>query len=295
MKAIVALLVSLAVIDVRAGSETDIQSLTNRLAALETSGVRGDHYFYVKAQAWLDLARDASYQNDRSGVVKQSIAEADTLVRRIENRDLEIPTQTTAIPTTQRLREDLWEKAEQFKSHKDFACGQAATARFEVQLIAAGHANRELGWRSAKPYMQAAERLAAEAQEQIVLCSAQVPPLATWRQDSPNSAASVGDSIQFAGTSIDIDDANALKLEKISYDLRAKRDLRADVVHDQSDQLGPVRAEAVRDYLVDTGVGTERIGIRSDSNKLTGQVQVTTTGSSDGAAAGANLSSAYTR
>ena len=295
MKAIVALLVSLAVIDVRAGSETDIQSLTNRLAALETSGVRGDHYFYVKAQAWLDLARDASYQNDRSGVVKQSIAEADTLVRRIESRDFEIPTQTTAIPTTQRLREDLWEKAEQLKSHKDFACGQATTARFEVQLIAAGHANRELGWRSAKPYMQAAERLAAEAQEQIVLCSAQVPPLATWRQDAPNSAASVGDSIQFAGTSIDIDDANALKLEKISYDLRAKRSLRADLAHDQGDKLGHARAEAVRDYLIDTGIGTERIGIRPDTISANDQIKVTTIDSSNSAAASINPPSVYTR
>lgn len=295
MKAAVTLLAFVACMNAEANGEKDIQRVADRLTALQATGVRGDHYFYVKAQAWLDLARDASYQNDRSGVVRQSVAEADMLVRRIENRDLEIPTQTTAIPTAQRLREDLWEKAEQFKSHKDFACGQATTARFEVQLIAAGHANRELGWRSAKPYMQAAERLAAEAQEQMVLCSAQVPPLATWRQDSPNSAASVGDSIQFAGASIDIDDANALKLEKISYDLRAKRSLRADLAHDQGDKLGHARAEAVRDYLIDTGIGTERIGIRPDTISANDQIKVTTIDSSNSAAASINPPSVYTR
>jgi OmpA-OmpF porin, OOP family len=293
MKAIVAMLVLIAWMNAQASTASEIQRVADRLAALQTSGVRGDHYFYVKAQAWLDLARDAYFQSDRSGVVNQSIAEADTLARRIESRDFDIPTETTAILTTERLRDDLWKKAEQFKTHSDFACAQATTARLEVQLIAAGHANREMGWRSAKPYMQAAERLAAEAQEQMVICSALVPPIAAWRQQSPDGAAVV-EAIQFPSASADIDDANALRLEKISHDLRAKRDLRADISHGESDKLGPARAEAVRDYLADTGVGKERIAIRPDAI-ASGQVQVTTVDSSNNATVGSNLSSAYTR
>jgi outer membrane protein OmpA-like peptidoglycan-associated protein len=292
MKAFVVLLALVACITAQANAERDIERLADRLNILETSGVRGDHYFYVKALAWLDLARDAQYQNDRSGVVTQSIAEANMLVRRIENRDREIPTQTIAIPTAQRLREDLWQKAEQFKTHKDFVCAQAATARFEVQLIAAGHADRELGWRYAKPYMQAAERLAAEAQQQMVICSAQAVPIAAWRLAPPDGAV---DSVQFAAASAAIDDDNARKLEKISHALRANPDLRADLVHDQTDTFGLARAEAVRDYLVDTGVGIERIRIRPPAVTTSGRVQVATVGSSDSAAAGNNLSSARAR
>ena len=294
MKAAVTLLAFVACMNAEANGEKDIQRVADRLTALQATGVRGDHYFYVKAQAWLDLARDASYQNDRSGVVRQSVAEADMLVRRIENRDLEIPTQTTAIPTAQRLREDLWEKAEQLKTHKDFACAQAQTARFEVQLIAAGHANRELGWRFAKPYVQAAERLGAEAQEQLVVCSARAAPVAAWRQESPKIAAVV-ETIQFASANTEVDDANALKLEKISHELRAQRSLSADIVHQEADKLGPARAEAVRDYLADTGVGKERIGIRSDAIAASDQVQVTTIDSSNSATVGNNPSSAYAR
>jgi len=77
---------------------------------------------------------------------------------------------TIILPTSRKIRPDLWQKAVDWKKQSGFSCGEDLVAQLEVQLVWAGHEDNQLGWRHAKPYLQAAERLAREAGRRIEAC-----------------------------------------------------------------------------------------------------------------------------
>jgi outer membrane protein OmpA-like peptidoglycan-associated protein len=94
---------------------------------------------------------------------------------------------TPIIPTSTKVRGDLWEKAEALKKNIDsFRCAGDKIAQLEVQLVWAGHEERELGWRHAKPFLQAAERLAREADARMEACP---PRIAEPAQPAPPALA----------------------------------------------------------------------------------------------------------
>jgi outer membrane protein OmpA-like peptidoglycan-associated protein len=148
-----------------------MQALQKRLALLNNKGVPTASYHFAKAQAWLDFAMDEYTMNDRSRVVEEALGQALGLIEPLEKGVKHISLDTPIIPTSTRVRTDLWEKAEAMKKNSEsFRCAGDKIAQLEVQLVWAGHEEKELGWRHSKPFLQAAERLAREADDQMESC-----------------------------------------------------------------------------------------------------------------------------
>ena len=148
-----------------------IQGLQKRLENLNNKGVPIAGYHFAKAQAWLDFAMDEYTINDRTRVVEEALSQALGIIEPLEKDVGQISLATPIIPTSTRVRTDLWDKAEAMKKNSEaFRCAGDKIAQLEVQLVWAGHEEKELGWRHAKPFLQAAERLAREADDQLAAC-----------------------------------------------------------------------------------------------------------------------------
>lgn len=147
-----------------------INSLQKRLANINSGGTPIGTYHFAKAQAWIDMAMDEYVMNDRTAVIEDTVRVAHELILQLEERKSGISMETSILPTSKKIRADLWQKAADWKKHAGFPCGEDLVAQLEVQLVWAGHEDNQLGWRHAKPYLQAAERLAKEAGRKIESC-----------------------------------------------------------------------------------------------------------------------------
>jgi outer membrane protein OmpA-like peptidoglycan-associated protein len=147
-----------------------MQGVQKRLAELNKKGVPIASYHFAKAQAWLDFALDAYTMNDRSTVMEEALRQAVGIIGQLEAGKKDIGMGTPTLPSSSLVRPDLWARAEKLKKHANFRCAEDKVAQLEVQLVWAGHEDKEMGWRHAKPYLQAAERLAREAGAQIASC-----------------------------------------------------------------------------------------------------------------------------
>lgn len=157
-----------------------MQSRLDKLSDLKISVNPWDVYNLAKAQAWLDFAFDSRAQRAASNVVGEAFNQSDKLTQQLEARAQNISRDTPIVPTSIKLRDDIWKIAEDMKRHANFNCAAAKVAQFEVQLVQAGHANQQLGWRHAKPYIQATERLSKDAQmllDKGCVKTAVVPPV----------------------------------------------------------------------------------------------------------------------
>lgn len=161
-----------------------INNLQKRLADVNTNGTPIATYHFAKAQAWIDMAMDEYVMNDRTQVIEDTVRQAHELISLLEAKNDHITMETTILPTSKILRPDLWKKAAELKRHPGFSCGEDLVAQLEVQLVWSGHEDNQLGWRHAKPYLQAAERLAKEAQRKIEACQVQVASSAKSRTEA---------------------------------------------------------------------------------------------------------------
>jgi hypothetical protein len=116
------------------------------------------------------MAMDEYSMNDRTTVIEDALLQAQGLIALLEDKKSTITMDTPLLPTSKRIRTDLWKKVEDWKKQPGFICGEDLVAQLEVQLVWAGHEDNQLGWRHAKPYLQAAERLAREAKRKIEAC-----------------------------------------------------------------------------------------------------------------------------
>jgi OmpA-OmpF porin, OOP family len=165
----------------------------SRLAALQLTTVDANSYAFAKAHAWYEFARDVYAQGDRSATAEQALDEAGAILQAVEQHGGPVHVQAPAhITRAVRLREDLWQTLASVEQHERFVCAQANAARLRVQLIAAGNAHYEFGWRHAKPYVQAAERYARAAQAQTTHCNA-------GQAQFESGAAYIEDATQPAG------------------------------------------------------------------------------------------------
>lgn len=153
-----------------AAAPSRIEVLRSRLRGIEAGSLPPGAYHLAKAQAWIDAASDLHHLGNRGPVLDETLAQAERLLRGLEARDGSPPAGTTLIPASARLREDLWEAAARMKEHPGFRCAVGATARFEVQLAMAGHFDTYSGWRHARSYVQAAERLNRQAWREAEEC-----------------------------------------------------------------------------------------------------------------------------
>lgn len=272
-----------------------IEWVQERLADLNDGGIPISSYPFAKAQAWLDFALDEYTENDRSPVVEEALRQAVLLIERLEEGEDTVPMSTRIIPSSGIIRPDLWEKAETMKKDVNFRCAEDRVAQLEVQLVWAGHENREFGWRHANPYLQAAERLARDAEEQIAACppriTAMEQPAAPCGAPSgddrsfPPAAATMScaepalpfsqektplpDRIHFAFNSSGIGVASAEVLDRIAsamrddptihVTLRGHADQRGNTAYNM--KLSRLRAESVRAWLLAAGVASDRVVI----------------------------------
>jgi outer membrane protein OmpA-like peptidoglycan-associated protein len=147
-----------------------INEIQKRLADINTQGTAIGSYHFAKAQAWLDMAMDEYAMNDRTSVTEDALRQAFQVIAQLEAKKGDIGMETAILPTSRLVRPDLWRTAGELKKHPGFSCGEDLVARLEVQLVWAGHEENQLGWRHAKPYLQAAERLAGDARRAIEAC-----------------------------------------------------------------------------------------------------------------------------
>lgn len=277
-----------------------VNGLQKRLAELNAKGTPIGSYHFAKAQAWLDMAMDQYAMNDRTRVIEDALWQALLLIEQLEAGKRGMGMETPILPTSKRLRPDLWRTAGELKGQPGFSCGEDLVARLEVQLVWAGHEENQLGWRHAKPYLQAAERLAGDARRLIEACpdhrpdptgvveareelkpaasacpscpSCPAPAAVGARQSrpaSPPGAADSPDRVHFAVNSDFLAPRSAAVLERLAAVLRADPDLKLELQGHADERGGELfnqalslrRAQVVRTYLLAAGVDRARITV----------------------------------
>ncbi len=147
-----------------------MQARLDKLAGLKKSANPWDAYNLAKAQAWLNFAFDSRTQRDDVGEA-EAFDESHKLTTKLEAQTDSISHDTPIIASSMKLREDLWQKAEAMKRDAHFSCAAQWVAQFEVQLVQAGTANKQLGWRSANPYLKTAEQNAKGIESSLQSCA----------------------------------------------------------------------------------------------------------------------------
>ncbi|MGI9341567.1 MAG: OmpA family protein [Gammaproteobacteria bacterium] len=249
-----------------------LAGLQARLQTLADKSWGTNDYHFCKAQAWLDMATNEYSENDRSGVVSAAAVESVRLIAAMEDDAEDIPRDLRVIPTSARVRPDLWEFVETSQGSAAASCASCDLAYLEVQLVWIGHEQNELGWRHALPAQQAADRLrrkitaAEDCIEPPVV--AQPAPVEEEPVDVPPEAR-LPHFVHFAIDSIDLAPASLPRITAIAKVLQERPDL--DVrVEGYADRRGSVaynldlarrRAEAVRDAIVAHGVYSTRLSV----------------------------------
>jgi OOP family OmpA-OmpF porin len=254
-----------------------IRTQMERAERLNDSGTPFSAYHYAKALHWLDFAQDEYQIKDRSGVIEQALGEGMKLIAAMELRQTDLPMDTPLIPSSMRVREDLWAAAARLKGFKDgFRCAAGDIARLEVQLVWAGHVQRDMGWRSAKPYLQAAERYYSDALAAEETCPAPLPAGDAKRAADDAAIAKLppakqievlADRVHFAYDRANIALATAPVLDRVASVLRANPAITITIEghadergsEDYNRKLSQRRADAVRAYLAAAGVDTSRM------------------------------------
>ena len=256
-----------------------IRSQLERAQRLNDSGIQPfSAYHYAKAVHWLDFALDEYQMKNRSGVIEQALSEGTKLLAPMELKQTDLPMDTPLIGGAVRVREDLWTAAARFKADPEgFRCAGGDVARMEVHLVWAGYVQHELGWRSAKPYLQAAERYHADALAAAETCPRLAGPDAAARRAAEDAALAklpparqievLSDRVHFAYDRANIAVATAPVLDRIASVLRANSALAISIEghaderggEDYNRRLSQRRADAVRAYLAAAGVERARM------------------------------------
>lgn len=163
-----------------AADQQTYASVQARLRAINAGGRPLRDYHLAKAQCWLDVSFHEYTRNDRGPFPQAALTEADALARGMENAATSgqppLTTDTPLLAGAERLRPDLWAQALGLRGQRGWRCAQAKTACAEVELVHAGHEQVQIGWRQAKPYVQIAEDLLAEASALAERCDPPAPP-----------------------------------------------------------------------------------------------------------------------
>jgi len=243
----------------------------DRARRLNDSGIQPfSHYHYAKAVHWLEFAYDEYQMKNRSGVIEAALSEGTRLIASMEMRQANLPEDTPLIAGAARVREDLWSTVPKFKADKDgFRCSGGDVARMEVQLVWAGYIQKEMGWRSAKPYLQAAERYYRDALAAAETCPRTIAKVDESLAKLPpaKQVEVLSDRVHFAYDRANIAVTTAPVLDRIASILRANPNITITIEghaderggEDYNRRLSQRRADAVRAYLGAAGVETARM------------------------------------
>lgn len=141
-----------------------IEQLQRRVDKLAFGPFGPNGYTLSKARAWLDMALVEYHQQEHSGIVQDAIAQATALLDALSDNPMFTSLDTPLPEASEKVRPDLWEKADALKKRGNLTCGGRKIAELEVQLVWTGHYKWESGWSHAEPSARIAENLAYEAQ-----------------------------------------------------------------------------------------------------------------------------------
>lgn len=145
-------------------------ALQERIKRLNDGGRRVADYHLSKAQCWLDVSFHEYTRNDRGPFPQAALTESEKLVVAMERGVAPLPTDTPLVGEAVMLRPDLWERARALRGEGGFECAAQKTACAEVELVHAGNEHAQQQWRHAKPYVQKAEDLLAQASSEAASC-----------------------------------------------------------------------------------------------------------------------------
>ena len=148
--------------------------LQTRLHQLNEQGVPVRDYHLSKAQCWLDVSLHEYTRNDRSAFPQAAMTESEKLIVALEKKATPLPMDTALVNDAARLRPDLWARTDALKQHAGLRCATRQVACAEVELVHAGNEHNQQQWRHAKPYVQIAEELVADASQLVETCN---PPV----------------------------------------------------------------------------------------------------------------------
>jgi outer membrane protein OmpA-like peptidoglycan-associated protein len=152
------------------------ETLQARIKGLNDRGRPVRDYHLSKAQCWLDVSFHEYSRNDRSPFTQEALTESEKLIVGMEGNVSPLPMDTPLVNGAARLRPDLWDRAAALRSHAGWRCAAQKASCAEVELVHAGNEFNQQQWRHAKPYVQIAEDLLAEAQDQAAACVPPPPP-----------------------------------------------------------------------------------------------------------------------
>ena len=261
------------------------EGLQARIKALNDRGRLVRDHHLSKAQCWLDVSFQEYTRNDRSAFPQGALAESEKLIVALERGASPLPMDTPLVNGAARLRPDLWAQAEGLRSQPGWRCAQAKAACAEVELVHAGNEHNQQGWRHAKPYVQIAEDLLAEARAQAAAC---VPPPEAPPVKAPVVVAAAPVPPPVPPTVVTREAYRLVSQVVFNFDRHTAKDMRAASVQqldgllaklrndgltvdsvrvighadrlngtghsDYNQQLSERRAATVRAYLVDQGL-----------------------------------------
>jgi outer membrane protein OmpA-like peptidoglycan-associated protein len=271
-----------------------IEALQGRIKALNDAGIPVEDYRLARAQCWLSFGLEEYHENDRTGVIETALTESSRIVTALEQKQEPAPTRHP-VATSAMLRNDLWARLKALQASPWRSCAGQQTACLEVVLSHAGHEYEETGWRHARGTIAEAERLVAQAEQQVARCAEPPPPPPTPpapppppndddRDGVPNAqdrcpntppparvdvhGCEFRDEIRLPGVRFDSDRATLRPesfgvLDDAAATLQRYPDLGIEVAGHTDDRatdaynlsLSQRRAEAVLRYLQQRGVG----------------------------------------
>ena len=275
-----------------------MDALQVRLRRLNDQGVPQSNYSFAKAQCWLDTAWAQYHENDRTGYIEESLAEAQKIALTLEaDKTAKVGYDTPLVARSAMLRNDLWAQLSAFKMKEStLACNARTVACGEVRLVRAGHADQQTGWRQATPHIQMVEdalRVAAtEAKNCEPTAIAKTTVSATPDADLVKKSLPLASQAVAAKTVIqneliilvdalfEFDKANPAnmlagskkRIENVALRLKDFKSLDAIVITGYADargqasyneQLGLLRAQTVKSYLESLGVRPKSWQVKS--------------------------------
>lgn len=254
-------------------------ALQERIKKLNDGGRRVADYHLSKAQCWLDVSFHEYTRNDRGPFPQAALTESEKLVVAMERGVAPLPDDTPLVGEAVMLRPDLWARARALRGEGGFECAAQKTACAEVELVHAGNEHAQQQWRHAKPYVQKAEDLIAQASSEAASCRDAAARAAVVPAAVPATVAArqlwFGAEVVFAfdrSGVADIRPASRAQLEALAE--RLKRDglvVESIELVGHADRLNSTgnaaynqalsekRVATVRDELVRLGVDPARI------------------------------------
>lgn len=246
------------------------EATQGRIKALNDGGRRVRDYHLSKAQCWLDVSFHEYTRNDRSAFPQEALDQSVRLIALMEQKASPLPMDTPLVNGADKLRPDLWEAAEHWKTRDGFQCVEQRVSCAEVELVHAGNEHKQQAWRHAKPYVQIAEDLLAQAEQEAQACVtkpvapavAVLPPAV-----KPPQALEFQANVLFNHDRHQRSEARKMTLDRLDQALARAResgtrlqqiqlighaDRTGNAAYNQA--LSSRRVQTVKQYLLDAGV-----------------------------------------